>query len=55
MWTTTNVEYFAHGDQPDWVNAFLSLTLHKNTGKFFCKTHFIIGGQCEFNGQFLSA
>lgn len=53
--TTKNVEYLVHGDQPDWVNAFLSLTINRNTGRFFCHTHYIIGGQCEFNGQLFSA
>lgn len=50
-----NVEYLPFGDQPDWANAFLSLTINKNTGHFFCKTHFIIDGQCEFNGKIYTA
>ncbi len=51
MRTIDKIEYLPHGDKPGWANFFLSLTINRNTGTFFCKTHFIIGGQCEFNGQ----
>jgi hypothetical protein len=44
------VEYLPHGDIPDWANGFLSLTINKNTGKFFCTPHDIISGETEFNG-----
>lgn len=53
--TIDNVEYLPHGDSPDWVQGFLSLTIKKATGKFFCKKHLIINGECEFNGQLFSA
>lgn len=46
-----NVEYLPHGDSPDWVQGFLSLTINKRTGKFFCKQHLIINGETEFNGK----
>jgi len=52
--TIENVEYLPHGDSPDWCNGFLSLTINRRTGTFFCKSHFIIGGQCEFNGKLYS-
>lgn len=55
MRTIRDVEYLAHGDQPDWANAFLSLTINRATGKFFCKTHFVINGECEFNGTVYTA
>jgi len=54
MRTTTNVEYLPHGDQPDWVNGFLSLRINPRTGRFFCHTYFIIDGRCEFNGEIFS-
>lgn len=50
-----DIEYLPHGDQPDWATAFLSLTINKKTGHFFCKTHLIIKNQCEFNGKLYSA
>jgi hypothetical protein len=50
-----DVEYVIHGDQPDWANGFLSLTINKHTGTFFCKTHYIISGKCEFNGVLFTA
>lgn len=53
--TIKNIEYLPHGDQPDWSNAFQTLTINKNTGTFFLKTHLIIGGKCEFNGKLYSA
>jgi hypothetical protein len=49
------VEYLPHGDIPDWANGFLSLTINKNTRKFFCKSHDIIGGEAEFNGVIYKA
>lgn len=52
--TIKNVEYLPHGDQPDWANGFLSLTINKQ-GTFFCKTHLIVGYKCEFNGKIYSA
>jgi hypothetical protein len=55
MRTIENIEYLPHGDRPDWANAFLSLTIHRETGHFFCKTHFIIDGKTEFNGTMYSA
>lgn len=55
MRTIKNIEYLVHGDQPDWANAFLSLTINRKTGTFFCKTHFIVGGKCEFDGRIYSA
>lgn len=51
MRTIDKIEYLPHGDKPDWANAFVSLVIHRNTGHFFAKTHFIIDGKCEFNGQ----
>lgn len=53
--TTQNVEYLPMGDQPDWASGFLTLTINRNNGHFFCTPHFIIDGQCEFNGQIISA
>jgi hypothetical protein len=55
MRSCKNVEYLPHGDVPDWANAFLSLTINRRTGVFFCKTHFIIQGATEFNGQVFRA
>jgi hypothetical protein len=55
MRTTKDVEYLPHGDLPDWANAFLSLTINRKTGLFFCKTHMIINGTCDFNGQLFQA
>lgn len=55
MRTVKNIEYLPHGDLPDWVNAFQSLTINKETGTFFCKTHLIIGGKGEFNGRIYKA
>jgi hypothetical protein len=51
MRTTDRIEYLHHGDKPDWANAFLALTINKNTGYFFCRPHFIVDGQCEVGGQ----
>lgn len=53
--TIENVEYLPHGDSPDWVQGFLSLTIKKSSGKFFCKQHLIINGECEFGGKVYSA
>ena len=39
----------------DWANAFLTLRIHRETGDFFCKPHFIINGRTEFNGQIIAA
>lgn len=55
MRTIKNIEYLPHGDQADWANAFLSLTINRNTGTFFCKTHYIISGTCEYNGKLYKA
>lgn len=55
MRSIENIEYLPHGDSPDWCNGFLSLTINKNTGTFFSKSHFIIGNKCEFNGKVYSA
>jgi hypothetical protein len=55
MRTIKNIEYLPYGDLADWANAFLSLTINKKTGHFFCKTHFIIDGQCEFQGKIYKA
>jgi len=55
MRTIKNIEYLPHGEQPEWANAFLSLVINKQTGTFFCKTHHIISGKCEFNGEVFSA
>ncbi len=52
--TTSNVEYLPMGDRPDWATGFLTLTINKNTGHFFCKPHFIIDRKCEFNGVIYS-
>jgi len=52
--TIENIEYLPHGDSPDWVQGFLTLTIKRTTGKFFCKQHLIINGECEFNGQIFS-
>lgn len=48
---TRDVEYLPMGDLPDWTNAFLTLTINKETGHFFCTPHFIIDGRCDFNGD----
>lgn len=48
------IEYLPHGDLPDWCQGFLSLTIRPD-GKFFCKAHPIIKGQCEFNGTVFTA
>lgn len=52
---TKNIEYLPMGDLADWANAFLTLTINQKTGHFFCKTHFIIDGKCEYNGTVYSA
>jgi len=49
------IEYLPHGDSPDWVQGFLSLTINRDTGKFFCKQHYIIKAECEFNGKIYGA
>lgn len=53
--TIKNVEYLPHGDDPDWVQGFVSLLINPNTGKFFCNNHFIIKGECAFGGQIITA
>ena len=42
-------------DKPDWANGFLSLTINKNMGVFFCKTHLIGKRQYKFGGWIYSA
>lgn len=51
--TVEKVEYLPMGDKPDWAQGFLTLTINKETGTFFCTPHFIINGKCEVNGQLL--
>lgn len=56
--TTRNVEYLPHGDMPNWMNGFVDLVINRNTGKFFCHQHPIVGAntkQCWFNGELFSA
>ena len=55
MRTTKNIEYLPHGDLADWANAFLSLVINRKTGHFFCQTHFIIDGKCEYGGKIYAA
>lgn len=55
MRTIKDIEYLPHGEQPEWANSFLSLVINRNTGTYFCKTHHIISGKCEFNGEVFSA
>jgi len=52
--TIENVEYLPHGDSPDWCNGFLTLTINRRTGTFFCTPHFIVGNKCEVQGQLFS-
>lgn len=52
---TKNIEYLPHGDLADWAQAFLTLTINRKNGHFFCTPHFIIDGRCEFNGTIYSA
>lgn len=51
--TTKAIEYLPHGDLPDWSNGFLTLYIDKKSGHFFCTPHFIIDGECEFNGEII--
>jgi hypothetical protein len=53
--TVKNIEYLPMGDRPDWSQGFLTLTINKESGDFFCTPHFIINGRVEFNGKILSA
>lgn len=53
--TVKNVEYLPMGDRPDWSQGFLTLTIHRETGEFFCKPHFIINGKTEFEGKIVAA
>ncbi len=55
MRTIKDVEYLIHGDQPDWCNAFIELTINRHTGTFFATTHKIIGGKTDFHGTIYSA
>jgi len=48
--TVKNIEYLPMGDRPDWAQGFLTLTINKDTGHFFCTPHFIIDGVCEVDG-----
>lgn len=49
----TDADYRPHGDLNDWAPGFLTLTINRKTGRFFCNPHFVINGQCEVDGQLI--
>jgi hypothetical protein len=52
--TVKNIEYQPLGDRPNWSQAFLTLTIRRDTGDFFCRPHFVNNDRCEFNGQIIA-
>jgi hypothetical protein len=52
---TKNIPYLPLGDRPDWANGYLTLTVDRSTGEFWCTPHVIINGKTDFDGRIIKA